>query len=80
MEDAGMLGPETYFDADFTELEKAVPCKICGNPTLNTGTELCNGCWEVQSRIDDYLRHPKGYDDVVARVVKARLTKKDRNR
>jgi hypothetical protein len=32
--------------------EKTVPCKICGASTTFTGTELCNRCWELKSRIE----------------------------
>ena len=32
-----------------------IPCKICGNPTSFTGTGLCNGCWEVTTRLHDFL-------------------------
>ena len=39
---------------------KTVPCKRCGKPTSYLGTKLCNGCWEVESRLDDYLRSEKG--------------------
>ena len=28
-----------------------VPCKRCGRPTPMIGTRLCNGCWELQTRI-----------------------------
>ena len=32
-----------------------VPCKRCGNLTDSTGTQLCNGCWELDRRIScDY--------------------------
>jgi hypothetical protein len=34
--------------------EETVPCKICGTPTTFTGTELCNRCWELKSRIEMY--------------------------
>ena len=35
-----------------------VPCKICGRPTPMLGTKLCDGCWEVEHRLQDFLRHP----------------------
>jgi len=28
-----------------------VPCRICGQPTLSHGTKLCDGCWELETRI-----------------------------
>jgi hypothetical protein len=36
--------------------EKNVPCKLCNTPTTFTGTELCNRCWELKSRIE---MHPE---------------------
>ena len=36
--------------------EETVPCKTCGEATPMTGTKRCNGCWEVENRLDSYLR------------------------
>lgn len=30
---------------------KTVPCKHCETPTPMTGTEMCNRCWELDTRI-----------------------------
>ena len=27
------------------------PCRLCKTPTPHSGTKLCNGCWELESRI-----------------------------
>jgi len=35
-------------------------CRICKSPTDNGGTKLCNGCWEVERRIEDFLQHEEG--------------------
>lgn len=32
------------------------PCKTCGKSTPMLGTKLCDGCWEVERRLADYLR------------------------
>jgi len=32
------------------------PCVTCGIPTEKTGTQRCDGCWEVEHRLGDYLR------------------------
>lgn len=32
-----------------------IPCKTCGNPTTFLGIKLCNGCWEVETRLQSYL-------------------------
>lgn len=37
-----------------------VPCQTCGNPTVYTGTQLCNRCWEVERNLVDYLKIPNG--------------------
>ena len=39
---------------------ETVPCSICGEPTANTGTKKCDGCWEVTHRLADFLRTPGG--------------------
>jgi len=35
-------------------------CDVCGCPTDNHATKRCNSCWEVERRLQDYLRHPNG--------------------
>ncbi len=35
--------------------EKTIPCKTCGLPTPMLGTKLCDGCYEVEVRLDYYL-------------------------
>ena len=35
--------------------ENYVPCKICGVPTSFKGTKLCNGCYEVTTRLRSFL-------------------------
>ncbi len=42
-----------------TDME-VVPCKICGEPTPNIGDKLCDGCWEVEHRLNDFIRHENG--------------------
>ena len=31
---------------------EAVPCRLCGRDTRMLGTELCDGCWELETRIE----------------------------
>jgi hypothetical protein len=33
-----------------------VPCTTCGKDTPMLGTRLCDACWEVEHRLDAYLR------------------------
>ena len=33
-----------------------VPCKFCDKPTPMTNTKMCDGCWETEHRIEDFLR------------------------
>lgn len=42
-----------------TETE-TVPCKFCDEPTPYKGTQMCNGCWQVERNIRDFVRHWKG--------------------
>ncbi len=28
-----------------------IPCRLCGQPTHMLGTKLCDGCWELETRI-----------------------------
>jgi len=37
-------------------------CEICGKPTISLGTKRCNNCWEVEHRLKDYLKNPKGQE------------------
>jgi hypothetical protein len=40
--------------------QETIPCRICGKPTRMLGTKLCDGCWEVEHRLEDFLKHPAG--------------------
>ena len=31
--------------------EQEVPCRLCEEPTQMLGTKLCDGCWELETRI-----------------------------
>lgn len=31
---------------------QTVKCKICGEPTTMHGTQLCDSCWELKTRIE----------------------------
>lgn len=33
------------------KLKETVPCKICFQQTHMLGTELCDNCWELETRI-----------------------------
>jgi len=46
-----------------------VPCETCGDPTDKTGTKRCDGCWEVEHRLADYVRY--GGDVARAHLAKA---------
>ena len=43
-----------------TEINKTIPCKICGSDNGMDGTKLCNNCWEIDSRIDALVRNKNG--------------------
>ena len=37
-----------------------VPCRICEIPTTATAIKICAGCWEVESRLAEFLLHAEG--------------------
>ena len=39
---------------------ETIPCATCGAPTTYTGSRRCNLCWEVESRLVEYLRSEGG--------------------
>ena len=41
-----------------------VSCTTCGRPIGWPGTNKCDGCWEVESRLKAYLGYPKGQEFV----------------
>lgn len=45
-----------------------VPCKFCGEPTGMTGPKMCNGCWEVDRRVDEFARTQAGKDRLVLAI------------
>lgn len=58
----------------FTEAHDAtvyhIPCRVCGKWTLYLGTRLCCNCWEIERRLEEYLRHPKGREFVLQQLAK----------
>ena len=38
---------------------KRVACRRCGESTTYTGTALCSNCWEVEIRLEKYLKSEK---------------------
>jgi hypothetical protein len=58
--------------AEFDRLKMPwVPCETCGDPTHSTGTKRCDGCWEVEHRLRDYLTNPRGQVFVAKALVQA---------
>lgn len=39
---------------------EAVRCRYCNRWILNAPDRTCDGCWEVTSRISDFIAHPAG--------------------
>ena len=39
-------------------------CEICGTPTPFDATKRCHNCWEVEHRLEAYLKNPLGLDNV----------------
>lgn len=59
------------------QVEKIVPCEICSKPTTFVGTKRCDNCWEVEHRLTEYLKNPKGLEFVVTQCLTAYLSKTD---
>ena len=53
--------------------EETIPCETCGEPTIHTGTKRCNNCYEIESRMNTYLRHLNGRRHVFAKIVELEL-------
>ncbi len=67
-----------------------VKCVICGNPVqdpvlgLHSGVgdrdwpddALCDGCWEVKSRLDGFLNHKAGIKLVMRKILEKIETRK----
>jgi hypothetical protein len=51
---------------------ECVPCETCGELTAMTGTKRCDGCWEIERRLRDYLRSDGGREFVAAALEAAR--------
>ena len=45
-------------------------CKVCGKPVNLINAEKCNLCWEVLTRLDDFLESETGKNIVVGKLVK----------
>jgi len=54
--------------------EKTIPCITCGEPTTFLGTKLCNGCWEVQTRLQSYLGNENAIQFVLKVLNKVQST------
>lgn len=39
------------FEYDKDAPEQNIECRLCGTPTKMTGTELCDVCWQLETRI-----------------------------
>ncbi len=53
--------------------EPTVFCETCGKDTILLSTKRCNNCWEVESRLDTFLRSPKAVELVRLKLVKLRV-------
>ncbi|HDY90349.1 MAG TPA: hypothetical protein ENH82_19800 [bacterium] len=52
-----------------------IPCRICGKPTRMHGTKMCDGCWEVESRLSSFLACKNAVDFVQGELDKVSLSK-----
>jgi hypothetical protein len=42
--------------------EKPTPCKFCGDLDAKSETKMCDRCWEVDGRINGFLKKKKARD------------------
>lgn len=59
---------DTKMEAQMEGQEK-VPCKYCGKPTPMTGTELCDPCWEVESKVEYFLTCVKNGSEIIDKIL-----------
>ncbi len=48
---------------------ETISCEVCGSLTQYLETKRCNNCWEVERRIDQYLKSKKGLDFIHNKLV-----------
>lgn len=59
--------------------EYHIPCEVCGKWTLYMGTRRCNNCWEVERRLEEYLRNGKGREFVMQQLAKHLMPNEERD-
>jgi len=42
--------------------KQTIPCEVCGKPITFLSTKRCNNCWEVESRLGEYLKSRAGQE------------------
>lgn len=57
--------------------QDTVPCKTCGDPSAFPGAVQCTNCWEVEHRIDLYLKSEKGHNNIRNKLFKLRYVPAD---
>ena len=43
-------------------------CKFCDSPTVG-GSNTCDACWEVTSRLEKFVESEKGFDYVMSILI-----------
>jgi hypothetical protein len=56
-------------DRRMNQEKPTIPCKTCGEPSF-PGTKECTNCWEVERRLEDYLKSPGGWEFVRKHIPK----------
>lgn len=52
-------------------LRERRPCKFCSRYVGGTVQDVCNECWEVVSRLRDFVSSPSGMDFVMKAIAEA---------
>jgi len=59
--------PTKLYKQIYNQVE-TTPCKFCGDPTEAIVTKMCNWCYEVEGRIDRFLKTKAGRDFIRAKL------------
>jgi hypothetical protein len=54
---------------------KYTTCQICGEPTMMLETQLCDNCWEIISRLPEFLKSRNGLSIIYSMIKENSLEK-----
>jgi hypothetical protein len=54
-----------------------MPCETCGKDTTNFGTKCCDNCWEVESRLDQYIQNSTALQLIIRKIRESGMNRAD---